>query len=76
VDSPYLEYTTDVGPLPHGVYRIGDAYDHPDLGPALADDGLDIVENIEPKRHAEHMAEHMANDDFKRWGRRRGNGDR
>jgi RHS repeat-associated protein len=33
----------------------------------LADGGTNAVENLKPQEHGEHMAEHMANGDFKRW---------
>jgi hypothetical protein len=37
---------------------------------ARADGGPDHVDNIRPMPHDEHMAEHMANGDQARWGRR------
>jgi hypothetical protein len=36
----------------------------------LADEGTNEVENIEPKPHDEHVEEHKAAGDFKRWGAR------
>jgi RHS repeat-associated protein len=39
---------------------------------ARADRGKDTVDNIEPKPHDEHVAEHMRKGDFKRWGSRSG----
>jgi RHS repeat-associated protein len=33
----------------------------------LADGGTNAAENLKPQEHGEHMAEHMANGDFKRW---------
>jgi hypothetical protein len=32
-NNPDMQGVRDTGPLPCGVYRIGDAYDHPTLGP-------------------------------------------
>ena len=37
---------------------------------ASADGGEHHIDNIKPMPHDEHMAEHMANDDFTRWGAR------
>lgn len=37
---------------------------------ALADGGTNAAENLKPQEHAEHMAEHMENGDFARWGAR------
>jgi len=37
---------------------------------ALADGGTNAAENLKPQEHGEHMAEHMANGDFARWGSR------
>jgi hypothetical protein len=37
---------------------------------ALADEGTNTSENLKPQEHGEHMAEHMANGDFARWGAR------
>jgi RHS repeat-associated protein len=37
---------------------------------ALADGGLDVLENIEPVDPATHMQEHKDNGDFRRWGAR------
>jgi hypothetical protein len=39
---------------------------------ARADGGTDDLSNIEPKPHAEHVADHMKKGDFKRWGARAG----
>lgn len=39
---------------------------------ATADAGAQHVDNIKPMPHDEHMAEHMANDDFRRWALRQG----
>jgi RHS repeat-associated protein len=37
---------------------------------ALADGGTNAAENLKPQLHDEHMAEHVANGDFVRWGAR------
>ena len=37
---------------------------------ALADGGTNAAGNLKPQEHAEHMAEHMENGDFARWGAR------
>ena len=39
---------------------------------AKADGGLNTLENIEPKPHAEHVQQHMDNNDFSRWAQRKG----
>lgn len=33
VNQPLAEWRENLGPLPTGLYRLGDAYDHPNLGP-------------------------------------------
>jgi Protein of unknown function (DUF2778) len=32
-NNPDMQSVHDLGPLPVGIYRIGDSYDHPALGP-------------------------------------------
>lgn len=32
-NNPDMQDVKDIGPLPCGIYRIGDAYEHPSLGP-------------------------------------------
>lgn len=39
-DNPDLQDVHNVGPIPVGLYNIGPAYDHPELGP--------VVMNLEP----------------------------
>lgn len=34
-NNPDAQCTVGVGPLPQGQYRIGTAYDHPQLGPCV-----------------------------------------
>lgn len=39
-NNPNMTYVKDIGPLPCGVYTIGDPYNHPTLGP--------VCFNLEP----------------------------
>src|SRR6266542_2561542 len=39
---------------------------------ARADGGSDDGTNLEPMRHDQHVEHHKKNDDFARWGKRRG----
>jgi RHS repeat-associated protein len=39
---------------------------------ALADNGTNDLDNIEPKPHADHVQQHVDAGDFKRWGARSG----
>lgn len=34
-NNPDMEYVANVGPIPHGSYNIGPAYDDPHLGPCV-----------------------------------------
>ena len=36
LDNPRLEQVQGIGPIPRGLYRIGEFYDHPHLGPIVA----------------------------------------
>lgn len=37
VDNPDMESVHNVGPIPKGLYTIGEAYHHPHLGPITMD---------------------------------------
>lgn len=41
-NRPEMQRVTGIGPIPVGVYEIGDAYDHPHLGPCVMN--LDYVD--------------------------------
>lgn len=44
LNNPALEHARNVGPIPAGMYRIGEAYHHPDLGK--------VCMNLTPVHHS------------------------